>query len=221
MRSSVPVLKTSSSNFGSWPVPNSASGETRNGRQHLAIAVLPGVDVEHEGGEGPLEPRSRARQQREASSGNLRGALEVQDPECLAELPVRPGLEVEAPGLSPSSRLGVRLLVGADGDALVREIRQRFQHPLDRAVDLVLTLFRALDRVRFLAQLGAERLRLVLLPLLEERADALRRVPVLVAKGADLGLELLPLVVERDERVEIDVCVAVAEPARSLSPGWR
>ena len=50
----------SSSNFGSCAVPNIASSRTSSGGAHLGVAVLAGVQVEHELAERALQPRELA-----------------------------------------------------------------------------------------------------------------------------------------------------------------
>ena len=47
------------------------------GHRDLGVAVLPGLQVEHEGGERPLEPGERAEQRDEARAGQLGGAGEI------------------------------------------------------------------------------------------------------------------------------------------------
>ena len=76
-------------------------GVDHEGRQHLGVAVLLGVQVEHEADQRPLQPRSRAHVDGEARPAQLGGAFEVENAERLADLPVRLGLEVECCGFSP------------------------------------------------------------------------------------------------------------------------
>jgi hypothetical protein len=52
------------------------------GRQDFGVAVLAGVQVEHEVGEGAFEARSLAEVDDEARAGDLGGALEVEDAEA-------------------------------------------------------------------------------------------------------------------------------------------
>ena len=74
-------------------------------RLDLAVAVLARVQVEHEVDERAREPRAGAEQHREARARHARRALEVENAERGAELPVRLRREVErrrrAPACAP------------------------------------------------------------------------------------------------------------------------
>ena len=89
--------------LGSWPVPTSAVAVDDERRQHLGVAVLAGVQVEHEGDQRALESRAGAEGDGEARAGELGAALEVEDAQRRPEVPVRLGLEVEPRG-SPTTR---------------------------------------------------------------------------------------------------------------------
>ena len=80
-------------------MPKRRLGVDHVGRQDFGVAVLAGVEVEHEVGEGALEAGSLAVVDDEAGAGDLGGALEVEDAEALAELPVGEGGEVEGCGV--------------------------------------------------------------------------------------------------------------------------
>ena len=54
------------------------------GREDLGVAVLAGVEVEHEVGEGALESCSLAEVDDEAGAGDFGGAVEVEDAEGFA-----------------------------------------------------------------------------------------------------------------------------------------
>ena len=58
------------------------------GRVDLLIAVLAGVQVEHEGDEGPLQPGAQPLEDVEAGAGELDAALEIDDAQVFAQLPV-------------------------------------------------------------------------------------------------------------------------------------
>ena len=98
-------------------MPKRTCGIDHVGRQDLGVAVLAGVEVEHEVGEGALEACSRAEVDDEAGAGDFGGAVEVEDVEGLAELPVGLGGEVEGrawcPRFSPRGWRARR----TDGDA--------------------------------------------------------------------------------------------------------
>ena len=78
------------------------------GRQDFGVAVLGGVQVEHEADEGALEAGACAHVDGEARAGELGGALEVENAEGFAELPVGLGGEVEGGIFAP----------GFDGDVV-------------------------------------------------------------------------------------------------------
>ena len=91
---------------------------TRKRRQHLAVAVLLDVHVEKELDERARQARGGAREDRESRARDLGGALEVEDAERRAEVPVRLGLEVEPARLSPRALDAVRGLVGASREPM-------------------------------------------------------------------------------------------------------
>ena len=64
------------------------------GWKDFSVAVIRGVEVEHEADERTFEPSTRAHVDGEARTGELRGSLEIEDAESLADLPVRLGGEV-------------------------------------------------------------------------------------------------------------------------------
>src|SRR5213593_3512362 len=59
-------------------------------RLHLDVAVLSGVQVDHEGDEGADELRPGAHKDRKPRAGELRAAREVQHSQCFPDLPVWP-----------------------------------------------------------------------------------------------------------------------------------
>ena len=67
----------SSANFGSWPVPKTASSSHQQRRRDLGVAVLAGLQVEHELAERALQPRQLALQHHEARAAHPGGGLEV------------------------------------------------------------------------------------------------------------------------------------------------
>ena len=71
----------SPSSFGSCPVPNSAARRTTCGGAHLDVAVLAGVQVEHEVDQRALSRAPRAGEEREAASRAIFAArVEVEQP---------------------------------------------------------------------------------------------------------------------------------------------
>src|ERR1041385_457984 len=65
-------------------------------RRHLEVAVLAGMEIEHETGEPAHQPRPQAGEEREAGARDLGAPYEIENPERLPELPVRPRREIEA-----------------------------------------------------------------------------------------------------------------------------
>ena len=88
----------------------------------LDVAVLAGVEVEHEVGEGSLEAGAGAELQDEAGAGDLGGALEVEDAEGFADLPVGLGGEVEGGDGAPGLLDDVVELGGAGGDGVMGKV---------------------------------------------------------------------------------------------------
>ena len=85
-----------SPNFGRLPVPTRHSRLHHGRRVDLGVAVLRGVQVEHPRDQRALQPRAPALEHVEARARDLHAALEVDDAERGAELPVRLRREVEA-----------------------------------------------------------------------------------------------------------------------------
>ena len=94
------------------------------GRQDFGVPVFAGVEVEHEVGEGAFEARSLAEVDDEARAGDLRGAVEVEDAEGFAQLPVGLGGKVELGLLAPGLFDAIGVFVFAYGDAVAGEVGQ-------------------------------------------------------------------------------------------------
>ena len=86
--------------------------------------MLARVEVEHEVGEGALEPGTLAEVDDEAGAGDLGGAVEVEDAEGFAELPVGLGGEVEGGGSAPDLLFDVVGFGAADGDVVLWKVGQ-------------------------------------------------------------------------------------------------
>ena len=121
---SPPIRNRSCANFGRLPVPDQRRARHQERRRHLRVAVLPRVHVEHELDERAREPGTRAEQHRKARAGHPRGALEVEDAERRAQIPVRLRREIEGPRGATSTDLDVVPGAGSDRHALVRHVRQ-------------------------------------------------------------------------------------------------
>ena len=99
-----------------------AGGVHQEGRQHFGIAVLARVDVEHEVDQRAFQLRAQAPVEGEARAGDLGGALEIEDAEFGAEIPVRLGLEIELRGLAPAAHFDVVGFGAAHRHGFVRDV---------------------------------------------------------------------------------------------------
>ena len=152
------------------------------GEVELGIAVLADVEVEHEGDEGALQAGAFALEDVEAGACELDAAFEVDDVERLAQVPVRPGVEVElAQGADVLSH-DIAALVGADWNVGSRDVRDFEHEGVELFFDCVQVLVEDVYGV-------AERLALRL------QALALlgRGLAHLAADGVALGLEVVGL----------------------------
>ena len=114
--------KRSSANLGSLAGAVERAGIDEAGGKDFDVAVLAGVEVEHEVGEGALEAGAGAELQDEAGAGDLGGALEVEDAERFADLPVRLGREVEGGDRAPGLLDDVVVLGDAGGYGVVGKV---------------------------------------------------------------------------------------------------
>ena len=94
-------------------------------RLDFAIPVLASVHVEHEVDERARQARTRAGKHREPRTGQARPALEIENAQCRAEVPVRLRDEIERARLSIAPDFDVVGRARADRDARMRQIRQR------------------------------------------------------------------------------------------------
>jgi hypothetical protein len=181
-------------------LPRAGEGDAIHqvGGRDLEVAVLAGMQVEHEAGQRAHQSGSHAPEHRKARAGELRAGGQIEQVQRRGELPVRPGLEVEPRFLAPGTDHPVRAGV-AVGNALGGKIRQRERAPVELGLDV--------------AQPRIERLHLVargLQPrhqLVGGLAGPLAAGHVLTRRVA-LGLErldsheqLAPLAVELQQRV--------------------
>ncbi len=96
----------------------------QEGRRDFRVAELAGVQVEHELGERPLQPRQIAPQYDKPRSRKLAGAAKIHQPEPLADGFVRQGLEIEPRRLTLAPHQPVRGLVGSIWHLVRRQVRQ-------------------------------------------------------------------------------------------------
>ena len=86
--------------------------------------MLARVHVEHELRDRAMQVRDLALQDDEAAAGELRGRIEVDEPELLAERNVIERLERELRRSAPSPQLDVRGRVGAVGNRRMQQVRE-------------------------------------------------------------------------------------------------
>ena len=186
-------------------------GVDHEGGQDLGVGVLARVQVEHEIDEGALEAGARAGVDGEPRPGDLRGPLEVEDPEAGSDLPVRQRLEVELPWLAPAAHLDVVLRGFPPRHALVRDVRDGQEPLLEGRIDRGHLRVELLDPIAEPPHLVDER-RGVLLVLLEG-GDLLGSLVAPGLQRLDLAQHLAARFVEAVEFVEADLRAAVAERA--------
>ncbi len=110
-------------------------------RQHLRVAPLARVQIEHEVDQRALEPRAGSELHREPRAGDLRGAREVENAEAFADLPVGLRFEGEVPRLSPFPLFAVRRFVGAAGNRRVGNVGNAFFDAFEVRVAAPFVLF--------------------------------------------------------------------------------
>ena len=98
-------------------------------RRDLGVAVLAGVQVEHELNQRPLQLGAPIRVEDEAAAREFGGAREIHQPQALAQLDVRLGFESEHRLLAVDADNGIILRAFADRHGLVGQVRQP-QHQL-------------------------------------------------------------------------------------------
>ena len=84
--------------------------------------MLARVDVQKKVDERPLQTRAHAPINGEPRAGDLGGALQIQDLELRAQIPMRFGREIELAGLAPAANFDVVVSAFADGHGLVRDV---------------------------------------------------------------------------------------------------
>ena len=189
------------------PGTEQALGVHDDRRQDLRIAPLARVEVHHERDQGPLEKGAGAFQNGEPRPCELRGALEVEDAELLAELPVRLRCEGERRGLADDPFDPVGRLVPADRHRGMRQVRDLGRERAHRALGLLEPLDERGDLPGPLPE-GA-RIRL----LLDRPADPLALLVLLLLEPAGLGDQPAPLAVELAEAFLGHLVAAGPKPA--------
>ena len=108
------------------------AGERRlahqHGRAHLEVAELACVSIEHEIGQGALEPRERPAQNHEAGARELGRALEIHQTERLADVEMLLGHEIEGGRLADFADFPVGALVLAHRHVVRGLVGQTLKH---------------------------------------------------------------------------------------------
>ena len=110
-----------SENLLSCPVDHMVSRETSSGGATSSVAARRSA-IQKERCNRAGKPRPGSPQQREPAAGELRSAGEVENPELLAQLPVRLRRKLEPARFAPAPHLYVGGLVGAAGHGVVHQI---------------------------------------------------------------------------------------------------
>jgi len=105
-------------------------------RRYLRVAVLPDVHIEHEGPQRSGEGRAVSDERLEARARDLGAALEINDAEVLADLPVGSRREREVRPVPPVADLEVVLGVDPEGDTRVRDIGHLKERGLELRIDV-------------------------------------------------------------------------------------
>ena len=112
------------------------------------------MDIEHEVCQSSLQLCPHAAVNREPGPGNLPGALEIQDAQGRAQVPMRLRFKVELARLAPTPNLLVVLRAPADGNARMRHIRNVAQEFLELFVVPLGLIIKLLDLRAHLFHLG-------------------------------------------------------------------
>ena len=174
------------------------------------------VDVEHVVDEGALEAGTLALQHREAAVGQLDAALEVDDAQLGAEVPVRLEVEVELAGGAPAADLGVVIFAGAHRGLLGAHVGHAHGQGLELGVDFGLLCVELGDLVAHQAHGLLLGLCLLLLAGLHPGTDLLGGGIALGLEGLDLADDLAALGVCVEEDVDVPLVVAVLAVFRDL-----
>src|SRR5690606_26522359 len=179
------------------------------------VAVLAGVQVDHEVDQRTLESRTPPRVEREAAAGYLCAARQVEQSELLGDLPVRPGRGRPCL-LATLAHHPVRLLA-AGRNGILRQVRNREQRVTDRVLQLAPLLLLCGHAVTQLPHLPDERLRFLVTAGLLELADLRRDFVTAGAQAADLGVDRGSRLGPWPRLVDQPAVVGTGAPAQSLA----
>ena len=177
-------------------------------RKDLGIALLFGVQVEHEVDDSPFELCAKALVHREPRTGDLACALEVQDIQPLADVPVSLRFEAELPRLADSAQFDIVGIVFTCLHLRIRNVRYAKKHIPQFLLYIRDFTVEFLDPGRQLLHLF-EQLRNVLSLLLKLRHLS-RGDVLLVLEGLDLGEDLSSLHIEISGSSDIEIALAAS-----------
>ena len=110
-RSATCVLKRSCSNFGKLARAGHRLARDHERRDHLGVAVLARVQIQHELDQRALQRRARSEIKREARAGDLAGALEVEDAQPFTDRDVILRREIDDTRRAPAPDFDIGLRV--------------------------------------------------------------------------------------------------------------
>ena len=178
------------------------------GRHDFGVTAL-AVCVEHEINEGAIQPRAGAGDQRKPRAGDLRRAIEIEDAQGLAEVPVRLRLEIEAGLLTPRALHAIGAFIPTLGDAVMRYVRKVELEVLQIVFDARQNRVELLDLIA--EALHGFDLRAGVLLVFLEGCDFLRCLVALILQGLDARDGAPPLGVKIEESIEVDLHAALLE----------
>ena len=120
-------------------------GVDHEGREDFGVAVFAGVQVEHEADESALKTGSGAHVDGKARAAELGRPLQIENPQRLAQLPVRPGLKVKDRLFAPSfdgKIIGLGFTRRHFVAGKVGNTRQDSTHPLVINIGIILRTFK-------------------------------------------------------------------------------
>ena len=179
-------------------------------RVALGVAVLRGLDVEHELSQRAVQAREPAAEERETRAGELRPRREIEQPEPLADVRVILDRKVECARRAPAAHLDVVLRRLADRYARMREVRQVEQEVAQRDLHAVELAFEALRLRADARDLRQQRRGVLALAL--RGADGLRERVALRLQVLRARLDVLALALERFEARGVERHAALREP---------
>ena len=123
-------------------------------RVDLYVAAA-GVEVQHPGDEGPLQPRAQPFEHVEAAARQLYAALEIDDVQALTHVPVGLRLEVEARGCALCAQHQVAAFVLALRHGVIRQVGEHQQQVVQASLFVCGLRFQRANLVAHLAHLLA------------------------------------------------------------------